>query len=140
MLPSEIVHRMMHQDAFSRWLGIEVEEVREGYCRLRMLVRADMLNGFSILHGGVGFALADSCFAFASNSRGMLSVSLQASMNFLSACKEGDLLIAESREIAVTRSSAHLDIEIRKENDQQISSLFRGVAHRMQRPTFEDTP
>jgi acyl-CoA thioesterase len=140
MEPAEIVRHMMHHDAFSQWLGIEVAEVREGYCRLRMPVRADMLNGFYILHGGVAFALADSCFAFASNSRGMLSVSLQAGMNYLSACKEGDVLIAESKEIALTRSSAHLDIEIRKEGDCQLCSLFRGVAHRMQRPTFEDTP
>lgn len=136
----EIVNRMIQHDAFSNWLGIDVMEVREGYCRLRMLVRADMLNGFYILHGGVAFALADSCFAFASNSRGMLSVSLQASMNYLSTCKEGDVLIAESKEITHTRSSAHLDIEIRKEGDSQLCSLFRGVAHRMQRPTFEDTP
>ena len=131
---------MMQNDAFSQWLGIEVEEIHEGYCRLRMQVRAEMLNGFYILHGGIAFSLADSCFAFASNSRGLLSVSLQASMNYLSSTREGDVLIAESREITVTRSSAVIDIEIRKGDSGEICSLFRGVAHRMQRPTFENTP
>ena len=136
--PPQIVQKMMDNDAFSQWLGIEVEEVTEGYCRLKMTVRPEMLNGFYILHGGVTFALADSCFAFASNSRGQLSVSLQASMSFPNPAKAGDILIAESKELSLSRSSATYDIEIRNQQTNEIAGLFRGVAHRSSRPAFEN--
>jgi acyl-CoA thioesterase len=49
--------------------GIEIEEAREGYARIRMILRADMLNGHGIAHGGIVFSLADTAFAYACNSR-----------------------------------------------------------------------
>jgi len=136
--PNQIVQKMMDNDAFSQWLGIEVEEIKEGYCRLTMTVRKEMLNGFHILHGGVTFALADSCFAFASNSRGQLSVSLQASISFPNTSKEGDVLIAESKELSLSRSSATFDIEIRNRQSNEVAGLFRGIAYRSSRPPFEE--
>lgn len=135
--PGKIVDGMMENDAFSQWLGIELLEVREGYCRLSMTVREEMLNGFHILHGGVTFALADSCFAFASNSRGQLSVSLQATIGFPNPVKAGDVLIAESKELSVSRSSATYDVEIRILQTNALAGLFRGIAHRSAKSTFE---
>ncbi len=127
---------MMESDHFSQWLGIDIEEVCSGYCRLRMTVRKDMLNGFSILHGGVTFALADSCFAFASNSYGQLSVSLQASISFPKSSKEGDVLVAESKELYLNSKSSSYDIEIRNQTTGETVGLFRGIAHRSSRPTL----
>ena len=75
--------RMLQNDAFSRLLGLEVDEVGAGYCRLHFTVRPDMLNGFGALHGGVTFAAADSAFAFACNSHGRLSVGLSVTIDYL---------------------------------------------------------
>ena len=69
--------------------GIEIEEAREGYARIRMTLRADMLNGHGIAHGGMIFALADTAFAYACNSRNLRSVAAQASIVFLDAAREG---------------------------------------------------
>ena len=74
MFAQRIVSKMMENDRFSEWLGIEIEEVKEGYCRLSMTVREEMLNGFGIAHGGIVFSLADSALAFASNSRNQKSL------------------------------------------------------------------
>lgn len=93
-----IMHRMMAQDAFSKLLGLEVDEVGEGYCRLHFRVREDMLNGFGILHGGVTYSDADSAFAFACNSHGRVSVALSTSMDYLEAGKLGDTLTVETKE------------------------------------------
>lgn len=135
--PEHIVQQMMAGDRFSQWLGLEIEEVREGYCRLAMVVREDMLNGFSILHGGVTFAMADSCFAFASNSLGQLCVSLQAGMHFPRSARAGDRLVAESREVSTGRSSLVLDIEIFNPRTGDRVGAFRGTGHRFDRPPFE---
>lgn len=61
---------MLNHDSFSNWLGIELVEISEGYCRLKMKVRQEMTNGFNIAHGGIAYSLADSALAFASNSHG----------------------------------------------------------------------
>jgi len=63
--PQEVVTYMMKEDLFSQWLGIEVLEIREGYSKIKMTVRKEMINGLGVVHGGVAFSLADSAFAFA---------------------------------------------------------------------------
>jgi acyl-CoA thioesterase len=131
-----VVSKMMETDFFSQWLGIEIMEVSPGFCRLRMVVRKEMLNGFGILHGGISFSLADSCFAFATNSKGMLSLSLQASISFPATAVLGEVLVAESKELNLTKSSGLYDIEIKKEGKSEIVGLFRGVAHRTSRPAL----
>ena len=81
----KIVAHMLQHDLFSQWLGISVIEIKEGYSKIKMTVRAEMINGFGIVHGGIAFSLADSAFAFACNNRNVLSVALDTSINFLKA-------------------------------------------------------
>ncbi len=59
-IPEQVVARMMSKDAFSHWMGLEIENVGPVTCRLRFVVKPDMLNGFDIIHGGVVFAASDS--------------------------------------------------------------------------------
>ena len=93
MKPEEIaikvVDTMFENDWFSQWLGIERIEVIEGFCVLRMTVRKEMLNGFAIAHGGITYSLADSALAFASNSHGRKSVSVETSISHIVSLKEG---------------------------------------------------
>ena len=80
--PKAVVSQMMKDDLFSQWLGIAVIEISEGYSKIQMTIRPEMMNGLGIVHGGVAFSLADSCFAFACNNRNNLSVALDTSINF----------------------------------------------------------
>ena len=73
-LAKKVVDKMINGDAFSQWLGIEVLEITEGSCKLKMTVRKEMTNGFNIAHGGISYSLADSALAFAANSDGIQSV------------------------------------------------------------------
>ena len=127
--PRALFDVMMQTDAFSKWMGIELVDISEGNCTLRMRVRPEMLNGFRILHGGVAFSLADSAFAFASNSHGILSVSLEASMTYAQSAKEGDIILAEATELTLTRKTATYDVSIKKE-DGTLLYLFRGTVYR----------
>ena len=68
-LALQVVEKMMDHDAFSQWMGVEVLEVKEGYSKIKMTIRKEMVNGFGIVHGGLPFSLADSAFAFACNNR-----------------------------------------------------------------------
>jgi acyl-CoA thioesterase len=80
--------------------GLKIEEVREDYARVSMVVRSDMLNGHGLAHGGMIFALADSAFAYVCNGANHASVAAQASIVFLDKVHEGETLIAEATEVA----------------------------------------
>lgn len=131
-----VVDQMMTHDRFSQWLGIEVLEVREGYSRIRMEVRTEMVNGFGIVHGGVPFSLADSAFAFACNNRNNLSVALDTSINFLKPTKVGDMLVAEAIEQHDGRSTGLYQITITNQHEQQVA-LFKGLCFRTHKPLID---
>jgi len=137
MLATRIVDRMMENDLFSQWLGIEVQEVKEGYCRLIMTVRQEMLNGFGIVHGGITFSLADSALAFASNSRNKKSLVLDASMSFTAPVNNHDQLIAEAIEANTTRSTGIYHITVTNQNGKKVA-FFKGIVFRKDEPWFAE--
>ena len=93
---AEVATHMLQNDLFSQWLGIAIIEIKDGYSKLKMLVRPEMINGFGIVHGGIAFSFADSAFAFACNNRNVLSVALDTSINFIKPVHVGDTLLAEA--------------------------------------------
>jgi acyl-CoA thioesterase len=125
----EVVDHMMDHDAFSQWLGIQVLEITEGYSRISMTIRKEMVNGFGIVHGGVPFAFADSAFAFACNNRNNLSVALDVTISFMKAMHIGDVLTAEAKEIHNGRSTGVYLITIHNQKNEQVA-LFKGTCFR----------
>jgi len=116
---------MFEADACSRALGIELLEVREGYARMQMHVRADFLNGHRICHGGLIFTLADSAFAFACNSRNINTVASGCSIEFLRPVHGGDMLTAEAAEQSLTGRTGIYDIRVINRANE-IVAMFRG--------------
>ena len=129
MTPQEIFNAMMSKDTYSQWLGIEIIEVGLGSCSLKMRVRAEMVNGFEVAHGGISFGLADSAFAFASNSRGQHSVSIETSINHLAPVFINDELTAIATEDHTSRSLGLYRVEVRNQN-QKMVALFKGMVFR----------
>ena len=127
--PGDVVQHMMRHDAFSQWLGIEVLEVKEGYSRIRMTLRDEMLNGFGVVHGGVAFSLADSAFAFACNNRNNLSMALDTNITFTKATKPLDVLTAEAKELHNGRSTGLYLISVTNQHNEQVA-LFKGTCFR----------
>jgi acyl-CoA thioesterase len=126
----KIVDMMMASDFFSQWLGIEIIEVKEGSCKLQMTVRKDMLNGFGIAHGGITYSLADSALAFASNSHGQKSVSIETSISHTESLKEHDVIIAEAFEEKCSNKIGIYTIKITKSSDLKVVALFKGTVYR----------
>lgn len=125
----KVVDHMMEHDLFSQWLGIEVLEIKEGYSRIKMSVRKEMINGFGIVHGGIAFSLADSAFAFACNNRNVLSVALDTSINFLKPVHVDDVLIAEAKELHNGKSTGLYHINILNQK-QHLIAQFKGLCYR----------
>ncbi|MDF1694852.1 MAG: hotdog fold thioesterase [Saprospiraceae bacterium] len=129
LTPDEIVNSKMYEnDAFSKWLGIELVEIKEGSCICRMKVRPDMLNGFYIAHGGITYSLADSALAFASNSIGIQAVSIETSISHTSKVVSGDVLTATTSRIHKTRKFASYSISVVNQESVLVAS-FKGTVY-----------
>jgi acyl-CoA thioesterase len=136
-LAKAVVDKMYAHDLFSQWLGVEIIEVKPGLCVLKMVVREEMLNGFKILHGGVTFSLADSALAFASNSYGKKSVSIEVSMSYIGQVEEGDILIATAEVASLNNKIAVFNVEV--DNLEKVKiALFKGTVYRTDKNWFDD--
>jgi acyl-CoA thioesterase len=126
-LASRVAHHMLSQEGTGPSWGIHIEEARAGYARLSMKIRADMLNGHGIVHGGMIFALADTAFAYVCNGKNEKTVAAQASIVFLGSASEGDVLIAEAEELAKSGRSGVTRVSIRTE-DSHVIAEFTGYS------------
>jgi acyl-CoA thioesterase len=103
--------------------GIVIEEARAGYARLSMRVRADMLNGHRIVHGGMIFALADTAFAYACNGANERAVAAQASIVFLGSTAEGETLVAEAEETVREGRSGVTRVTVRTADGRPVAEF-----------------
>jgi acyl-CoA thioesterase len=127
-----VVRNMLAHDVFSQWLGVEILDVRPARVTLRMAVRQDMTNGFGVCHGGVTFAFADSALAFASNTGGKVTVSIENSMTYPAAVRVGDLLLAEAEQEASSQRLAYYRVRVTR-GDGAVVALFRGTVFQTDR-------
>lgn len=127
--PEKVINKLLKEDWFSEWLGIEVIAVREGYCKAKMTIRKEMMNGFGITHGGITYSLGDTCLAFASNSYGRQSLSVETSISHTKSTNIGDTLFAEAEELSLSNRIGIYSITITNQQDEKVA-FFRGSVYR----------
>jgi acyl-CoA thioesterase len=125
----KIVDKMLAEDKFSEWLGIQKVLVEKGHCILKMKIRSEMVNGFGIAHGGIAFSFADSALAFASNAYGRLSVALECSISFAVAVHIDDELTCVAKELSLTNKTGTYHIEISNQKNEKVA-FFKGTVYR----------
>lgn len=144
MSPQDVAERvgreMLADDAASRALGVQIVEIAPGRAVMRMSIRADMLNGFAICHGGFIATLADSAFAFACNSRNELTVASGFGIDIVAPAKLGDELTASAREVSLAGRTGVYDVTVRNQRDELVAE-FRGRSYRLQgRAVLKEAP
>lgn len=132
-LAERVVSGMLARDAYSRWLGVELASIAPGRATVRMTVRDEMLNGFGVCHGGVTYSLADSALAFASNTHGRVTMSIDNAMSYPAPVHAGDRLIAAAVEERATGRLAFYSVRVTNQDDT-IVARFRGTVYRTSRP------
>lgn len=141
MTPQERAERaaaaMWEGDAASRELGLRVVETGEGRAVLEMTVEPRHCNGHGICHGGVTFTLADSAFAYASNSRNRTTLAQHNSITYLAPAHPGDVLRAEAEETSLTGRSGIYDVTVSDNAGRRIA-LFRGLSRAAGGAVFDE--
>ena len=122
-----VAQALIAREGTAKAWGMALEDVLPGYARVRMTVRADMLNGHGTAHGGMIFALADSAFAYACNARDVVTVAQSASIVFLTPARAGDVLIAEAREAMLAGRSGAYDVRVTTADGRDVAS-FHGLS------------
>jgi acyl-CoA thioesterase len=120
------IDAMWEGDAASRMLGISILSVAPGSATVSMLVRADMINGWDLCHGGLVATLADTAFAVACNSRGTVTVASGFDITLLEEARLGDELVAVAQERAVRGRSGLYDVRVTRSSDDAVIAEFRG--------------
>lgn len=133
----KIFDTMYANDKMSKWLGIEALEIGLGKAILQMTVRQEMLNGMDIAHGGITYSLSDSALAFASNSHGRKSVSVETSISHIKPVREGDVLTATTKEERVTNKIGIYTIAVTNQKDEKVA-LFKGTVYRSSKDWFAE--
>jgi len=128
-LARKVAEHMLENDAFSKWLGIEIVDAAPGYSKLRMKVRDEMTNGFGITHGGVTFSLADSALAFAAGSHGTIAMALDNKITYVKAVNKGDVLTVESKEEHRGRQIGVYNITVTNQDGKTVA-VKRGTVYR----------
>ncbi|MCH8684517.1 hydroxyphenylacetyl-CoA thioesterase PaaI [Pedomonas mirosovicensis] len=136
-LAQRVAARMFSEDKASRGLGMTIDAAGDGWARVSMTVREDMLNGHGTCHGGFMFVLADSAFAFACNSGNQRTVAQHCSIAFLKPVSAGDRLTAEARRQAASGRSGVYDA-ILTDQDGAVVATFRGLSRRINGEIIED--
>lgn len=124
----EIVSKMLANDDFSKWLNINLIEVKPGYCKLSIVVNKLMLNGFKIAHGGICFSISDSALAFAANANGFICYTIETSLSYHKKILLEDLLTVEAKELNKTEKKAFYEVTVYNIK-REIVSVMKGVVH-----------
>ena len=135
-LASHVAHSMLAAEGTGPAWGLKIEEVREDYARVSMVIRADMLNGHGLAHGGMIFSLADSAFAYVCNGANHASVAAQASIVFLDKVREGETLIAEATEVAREGRAGVTRVTVRAGDGRTVAE-FTGYSRTLGGPVVE---
>jgi acyl-CoA thioesterase len=133
MPPREVLEIMLKRDRYTALLGLIIDEIGTGYCKLHYRVTDTMLNGFDMIHGGVLFSASDSAFAFACNSHGIITVALDVSISFTRPARSGELLTVEAQEAHLGNRIGIYDIRTTNEAGELVA-LFKGTAYRTGKP------
>ena len=137
-LAESVAASMYARDVASKSLGMRIVHVEPGFSELTMTVRADMLNGHAICHGGLIFTLADSAFAFACNSYNLSTVASGCAIEFIAPAREGDVLTARARERQLAGRTGVYDVEVANGRGEVVA-LFRGKSYRIKGHVVDDT-
>jgi acyl-CoA thioesterase len=136
-LARRVAEAMLANEGTGAAWGIVLEEARLGYARISMALRADMMNGHGAVHGGITFALADTAFAYACNSRNQTTVGHQATISYLASAGVGDVLVAEAKETALVGRTGTYHVAVRTSDGRAIAE-FMGTSRTVGGPYLKD--
>ncbi len=124
----ETAKRIFAQDRYANLTGVEIVDVRFGYCKTRLKIQDKHLNAANVVQGGAIFTLADLAFAVAANSHGQLALAVNVNISFLMGKSSGSLY-ATATEVDNPKRLGAYDVLVTDE-EENIIARFNGIVYR----------
>jgi acyl-CoA thioesterase len=115
--------RVVDNDKFAKYTGLELVEAKPGYARARLEVQEKHLNGVDFVQGGVIFTLADFAFAAACNEAGNPTLGINASISYIKGPR-GKVITAEAKEVSATNRLCTYSIDVCDENGDLAAKMM----------------
>lgn len=132
-----LANKMLSEDAFSQWLGLELVQISPEICELKAKVKKQMLNGFYITHGGILVSIADSALAFLANASGLIAVTTDLQASFLKPSRQEETLVAVAKIISKGKKVVHIQVEIHNQK-QELKAFIKGTAYLTNKKHFTE--
>ena len=104
---------------FVQLIGAKLEEMREGYVRMSLVLEQKHTNPNGVMHGGVATSLMDEALgAVVASVRGIEAMqaaphaTVDMNVSFLAGPRQGDEIVVEGRALRVGRSVAFGEAEV----------------------------
>lgn len=120
--------KIFANDRYADLTGVEIVDVRAGYCEARLNIEDKHMNAANVVQGGAIFTLADLAFAVASNSHGQLALAINVNISFLKAATTG-ILYAVAKEVTEPGRLGAYDVLI-TDDKGEIIARFNGMVYR----------
>lgn len=127
--PHQIVTKLLKNDPFSQWMGIEILEVKKGFCKCRCTINKSMQNGFAVTHGGIVFSLADTTLAFAAATYGNVSLAIEHSISFIKKTEADTTLISEASCLHMGSNTGNIKVDI-YDSERNLVATTKGLVYR----------
>lgn len=137
-LANRVLEKMLEQDTFGKWLNPTIKKIDAGYCLMTLSVRPEFLNGVGTVHGGIVFGIADTAFAYASNSHNRVAVALDVSISYPNAGQPNDLFTIEAKEIYLGGRTAIYQVTVTNQQNLLLG-IFQGTVFRTAKKYFEES-
>ncbi|MET3617037.1 acyl-CoA thioesterase [Peptoniphilus olsenii] len=88
---------------------------------IEMTPAAQHINAIGVVHGGALYSLMDSASGFLLVLKDKISVTLDSSINFISASKEGEKLYTKTEILHSGRTTNIIDVKVYNEDEKFIA-------------------
>ena len=126
-IAQDVAKAMWARDHAANWIGMQLGTVTKGQAEITLQVCNHHLNGHGTCHGGITFALADTAFAFACNSRNQKTVAMHNLITFTAAGQLGDTLRACAQEVSLNGRNGIYDVTVTRQDGTKVAE-FRGMS------------
>lgn len=124
-----ILQQMEKSDATNAFFGIKINEARQGFVKGSLTILPEMINSVGVAHGGICFALADTCCGIAVNLHGRKCVSTETSINQFRPALAGQTIFCTTKEEFMGEKIAVMTGEVFSPEGERIA-LFKGSYYR----------
>jgi len=108
-------------DPIASFLQMRLLELKPGYARIGLKLKAEFLNFDGVIFGGIIMAIADQAFGYAVNSLALPSYAAQFNIHFVAGAAVADELTAECRVLKSGQRAAVSEITVTNQTGKLIA-------------------